>query len=260
MRKTNALFHVALGIAVTVGLMLPTTPEVAARAIKWSRVMNASPSKLSAKDRRRAARLMNKINVYYGCSDTVANCLVSDPGCQTARRIAGLIVRMVRKGRTDARIRGEVKLRGVSAHPFKKHKFNLKRRPRLGAPAATAKLTIVEFAEFECPFCGRVNPTLNQLVLANLEQLGQPVNEETYFMSGSSDFGNLSQVLPAVMFLIETHPTGLPWHSAEVARASGEEKALRGMIVGACALAGVAVDLLNDPVLLAQVQADFKRE
>jgi amidohydrolase len=128
---------------------------------------------------------------------------------------------------------------------------------RAGALASGTRLELLRHTTV---YNSRVNPTLNRLVLANLEQLGQAVNEAPYFMSGSSDFGNLSQVLPAVMFLIETHPAGLPWHSAEVAHASGEEMALRGMIVGACALAGVAVDLLNDPVLLAQVRADFKRE
>lgn len=152
-----------LPAALGLGLLLPNA-RLEARSIRWNRVLNADPSKLSKADRQRAERLMNKIYVYFGCSDTVANCLVSDPACQTARRIAGLIVRMVQKGRTDDRIQGAVKLRGVSAHPFKKHKFNLTHRPRVGAPEAGAKVTIVEFAEFECPFCRVVSPILKRLV------------------------------------------------------------------------------------------------
>lgn len=148
------------GLALCGGLAW--SGEARARSIRWSRVLNANPSQLSAKDKGRAARLMNQINVYYGCSDTVANCLVSDPGCQTARRVAGIIVRMVQKGRTDARIKKQVKRRGVSAHPFKKYKFNLKKRPRLGA--THAKVTIVEFAEFECPFCRVISPILKRIV------------------------------------------------------------------------------------------------
>lgn len=147
---------------LALGLGLVWAGDAGARSIRWSRVINANPAQLSAKDKRRAARLMNKITVYYGCSDTVANCLVSDPGCQTARRLAGLIVRMVKMGRSNARIKKQVKLRGVSAHPFKKHKFNLKKRPRLGA--ARAKVTIVEFAEFECPFCRVISPILKRIV------------------------------------------------------------------------------------------------
>ncbi len=76
-------------------------------------------------------------------------------------------------------------------------------------------------------------------------------------MGASSDFGNVSQVLPAAMFQVRTHPAGVPWHSAEVARLSGEALALDGMMIGAKVLAGMVVDLLGDAALLAQVQADF---
>ncbi len=101
------------------------------------------------------------------------------------------------------------------------------------------------------------NPTLNGLIAANLALLGENVNPDPLDMSASSDFGNISQLLPAAMFWAGTHPLGIPWHSAEVARASGEEMALRGMVVSACALAGVAVDLLADRALLEKVRADF---
>ncbi len=148
--------------ALTLLLALAWTGDAQARSIRWNRVLNANPAQLSAKDKRRAARLMNKITVYYGCSDTVADCLATDPKCQTARRLAGLIVRLVKKGRSDARIKKRVKQRGVSAHPFKKYRFNLKHRPRLGAQKA--KVTIVEFAEFECPFCRVISPILKRIV------------------------------------------------------------------------------------------------
>jgi protein-disulfide isomerase len=139
-------------------------PPAEARGIRWSRVINANPSALSAADRARAKRLMNTITVYYGCSDTVANCLVMDKSCETSRRIAGLIVRMVGQGRSDSWIKDQVKKRGLSAHPFKRHRFNLTRRPRFGAPAGRAKVTIVEFADFECPFCRVISPKIKKLV------------------------------------------------------------------------------------------------
>ncbi len=136
----------------------------AAKPIRWNRVIGAHPNQLNRADRARAARLMREITVYYGCSDTVAACLVDDPDCETARRIAGLIVRMVKKGRRDARIKDQVRKRGLSAHPFKRHKFNLKRRPRFGAPAAKTKVTIVEFADFQCPFCRVIAPDVKRIV------------------------------------------------------------------------------------------------
>ena len=86
------------------------------------------------------------------------------------------------------------------------------------------------------------------------------MNPELRHSSGSTDFGNVSHVVPAAMFYIRTHPEGIPWHSAEVARASGEELALQGMLTSACALAGVALDLVGDPTLLDRVREDFNRE
>ena len=91
-----------------------------------------------------------------------------------------------------------------------------------------------------------------------MEQLGSPMALPPLQMGGSSDLGNVSQVLPAAMFMIKTHPSGLPWHSSEVAQASGQAMALDGMLVGACALAGVALDLLSDPELLEQARKDFE--
>ena len=58
--------------------------------------------------------------------------------------------------------------------------------------------------------------------------------------------------------MIKTHPSGIPWHSAEVTEASGQAMALNGMMLGACALAGVAIDLLSDPALLEQARQDFE--
>lgn len=153
------------------GLMLVSAHAEAQRAIRWDRVINASPSKLSASDRSRAAKLMNQINVYYGCSDTVAACLVTDPECQTARRLAGLIVRAVLAGRADSWIQAEVKHRAVSAHPFKKHAFNLRQRPRLGAPDGKTKVAVVEFADFECAFC-RVFSLIAERVVRSMASQG----------------------------------------------------------------------------------------
>ena len=105
----------------------------------------------------------------------------------------------------------------------------------------------------------RINPTLNRLIAENFRALGAPVDPEPYQMAASSDFGNVSQRLPAAMFMLESHPEDIPWHSRAVAEASGEEKALEAMIRGACVMAGAAVDLLLDEALAAQVKKDFEQ-
>jgi len=123
---------------------------------------------------------------------------------------------------------------------------------------ALASGTRVDIQHITTVYNTRINPTLNRLITQNMEQSGSPMTLPPRQMSASSDFGNVSQVLPSAMFMIKTNPEGIPWHSVEVATASGQEMALHGMILGACVLAGVAIDLLTDFTLLGQAQKDFK--
>ena len=48
--------------------------------------------------------------------------------------------------------------------PNKHYSVNTKGSPRRGAEKA--QLEVVEFSDFQCPFCSRVNPTLNQITEA----------------------------------------------------------------------------------------------
>lgn len=125
--------------------------------------MGANPGKLSRADKKRAASLMKRIHCYYGCSDTVARCLVKDPKCQTARRLAGMIVRMVAHGRSDKVIRREVMMRAKSMHPFKKHRIVYHPRQCTSNPRK-AKVVVAAFSEFQCPFCTFVLPWLRKIV------------------------------------------------------------------------------------------------
>jgi amidohydrolase len=125
---------------------------------------------------------------------------------------------------------------------------------RAGALASGTEVTILRTTTV---YNSRVNSTLNRLILENFGLLGVEVDQTPCDLGGSTDFGNVSQELPAAMFLVETHPSGIPWHSAEAAALSGDALALRGMLTGAKVLAGVALDLLGDAALLAQAQEDF---
>lgn len=125
---------------------------------------------------------------------------------------------------------------------------------------ALASSTEVEIRKITTVYNTRINPTLNELVVSNYEELDLQMTAPPREMDASSDFGNVSQEVPAVMFMIESHPEGIPWHSVDVARAAGEDKALKSMLDGACVMAGVALDLLTDADLMNQVREDFERK
>ncbi len=50
---------------------------------------------------------------------------------------------------------------GKGVNPNKRYTVNTKGSPAMGPD--TAPVTIVEFSDFQCPFCGRVGPTLKQI-------------------------------------------------------------------------------------------------
>jgi amidohydrolase len=128
---------------------------------------------------------------------------------------------------------------------------------RAGALAAGAELNLVHNTTV---FNSRIVPTLNRLAVENGALVGMPVDPEPLHMQASSDFGNVSQSLPAAMVMVRTHPSGIPWHSAQVAQASAEPLARAGLISSACLLAGMAVDLLENPEMYNQVQKEFVQE
>lgn len=75
---------------------------------------------------------------------------------------------------------------------------------------------------------------------------------------GSTDMGNVSQVVPAAHPYIGIAPEGTPGHSAAFRDAAATPQAHANALSAAKALALVAVDLLADPSLLARAKAEFE--
>ena len=91
-----------------------------------------------------------------------------------------------------------------------------------------------------------------------LEQFGEEVKEPLKSGGvGSSDYGNLSQEVPAIHPYIAIADDGISAHTAAFAEAAASERGLRGMMLAARCLALTGIDLLSEPELLAQVRAEF---
>ena len=157
MKRASCL--IALVLVCAVGL--PRHAPAEGQQIRWDQVMGADPSRMNGEQRERAAALLRREFCYFGCSRTIARCLEAPQPNRTARRLAGYVVRQVLAGRTDEEVHEGIQQRSLSAHPLQTVTMDLSRAQCIGA--ANAPVTVVEFADFECPFCRVISPIMHRL-------------------------------------------------------------------------------------------------
>ncbi|MDQ7823581.1 MAG: M20 family metallopeptidase [Candidatus Eremiobacteraeota bacterium] len=101
------------------------------------------------------------------------------------------------------------------------------------------------------------NPVVMGLLEENLGRLGVTDIAREDLEPGSTDFGNVSHVVPSVYMYAATAPPGKPLHTKEFARLSATEPAHESLILSVKAMALTACDLLTDGALLKRVQEAF---
>lgn len=104
------------------------------------------------------------------------------------------------------------------------------------------------------------NITLAKLFQDNMQSLGKSVPlGELDKWSGSSDVGNVSQLVPTIHPYIGITPPGVLIHSAEFAKAAATKEALKIILGAAKAMAMTAADLLAEPAKLAAARAEYDK-
>ena len=111
----------------------------------------------------------------------------------------------------------------------------------------------------------RYAPLHNNLILAqlfkqNMESLGRQV--ELYPSSnafGSTDMGNVSQLVPSIQPFVAIAPREVVIHSPQFAEAAASEAGNRGLLDAAKALAMTVVDLVTNPEIVIKVEEEFRK-
>ncbi|MGH7279533.1 MAG: amidohydrolase, partial [Candidatus Rokuibacteriota bacterium] len=91
----------------------------------------------------------------------------------------------------------------------------------------------------------------------NMKRVGAPESPEVKDRLGSSDVGNVSQVVPAIQPLVKIAPDGTPIHSRDFEAAAVSPLAREGLLKAAKTMAMTTLDLLATPALLAQARREF---
>jgi amidohydrolase len=92
---------------------------------------------------------------------------------------------------------------------------------------------------------------------ANLGALGRQVGAIGEHVSGSTDMGNVSKVVPSIHPMIAIAPPHAALHTEEFARWAASEEGARGVLDGAKLLAMTAIDVLCTPDLVDAMRAEL---
>jgi amidohydrolase len=102
------------------------------------------------------------------------------------------------------------------------------------------------------------NPTLADTFARHLKALGYPQDTPPERPKmGSTDMGDISQVIPSIHPYVSIGPKDLPGHTVEFREAAISQRGFTAMLAAAKAMALTACDVLTKPEVLAQARQDF---
>jgi len=105
------------------------------------------------------------------------------------------------------------------------------------------------------------NLTLAQLFSENFELLGRHVKAfDPYFGFGSTDMGNVSQVVPSIHPTVAIASPEVLIHTPEFASAAASDAGHKGLLDAAKTMAMTVVDIFSQPEMLDKIKQEFYRD
>jgi protein-disulfide isomerase len=144
----------------------------AAGAVDWKTSANlpgVDMGGLSAKQKASVLDILRERGCSCGCSMKLAECRVMDPGCAYSTNLAITVIESVKAGKTKADTFAALDASKWAHLQEQKILDDAVKIPVAGAPSvgpANAKITLVEFSDFQCPYCAVAVGEINALLKA----------------------------------------------------------------------------------------------
>jgi protein-disulfide isomerase len=119
---------------------------------------------LSAQQKQTLLALIRAQSCSCGCTMHIAECRAKDPKCGVSRGLAAMVARELHEGKTAEAIRADLERRTKEAPPVLDEavKISIEGDPVKGP--ANARITLVEFSDFQCPYCAAAVGHLYELM------------------------------------------------------------------------------------------------